>query len=61
MTMYYGLTPEQRGLVEQEDLPVYTFPSDYISRLWDTIESVDPEFAEDYQRLKASQAADGTP
>ena len=42
MTMYYGLTPEQRGLVEQEDLPVFTFPPDYISRLWNAIETVDP-------------------
>jgi hypothetical protein len=61
MTMYYGLTPEQRGLVEQEDLPIFTFPPDYISRLWSAIETVDPEFAEHYQRLKASQAADDTP
>ena len=57
MTMYYGLTPEQRGLVEQEDLPVFTFPPDYISRLWNTIETVDPEFAEDFRALKAAQAA----
>ena len=59
MTMYYGLTPEQRGLVEQEDMPIFTFPPDYISRLWSTIESVDPEFAENYRQLKASQAAEG--
>jgi esterase/lipase superfamily enzyme len=52
MTMYYGLTPEQRGLVEQEDLPIFTFPPDYISRLWNAIETVDPEFAEDYRQLK---------
>ena len=57
MTMYYGLTPSQRGLVEQEDLPIFTFPPDYISRLWGAIESVDPEFAEDYQAFKAAQAA----
>jgi len=56
MTMYYGLTPEQRGLVEQEDLPVFTFPPDYISRLWNAIETVDPEFAEDLKALKAAQA-----
>jgi hypothetical protein len=57
MTMYYGLTPEQRGLVEQEDLPVFTFPPDYISRLWNAIETVDPEFAEDFRALKAAQGA----
>ena len=57
MTLYYGLTPEQRGLVEQEDLPVFTFPPDYISRLWGAIETVDPEFAEDYRAFKAAQMA----
>ena len=61
MTMYYGLSPEQRGLVEQDDLPIFTFPPDYISRLWSAIESVDPEFAEDYRQLKASQAAGDKP
>jgi len=57
MTMYYGLTPEQRGLVEQEDLPIFTFPPDYISRLWSAIETMDPEFAEAYQAFKAAQRA----
>ena len=57
MSMYYGLTPEQRGLVDQEDLPVYTFPPDYISRLWSAIETVDPEFAEDYRAFKETQPA----
>ena len=61
MSIYYGLTPEQRGLVEQEDLPIFTFPPDYISRLWNAIEGVDPEFAESYRQLKASQASDDTP
>ncbi len=61
MTMYYGLSPEQRGLVEQDDMPVFTFPPDYISRLWSAIESVDPEFAEDFRQLKASQTANDTP
>jgi len=56
MTMYYGLTPEQRGLVEQEDLPVFTFPPDYISRLWNAIETVDPKFSEDLRALKEAQA-----
>jgi esterase/lipase superfamily enzyme len=55
MTMYYGLTPEQRGLVEQDDLPIFTFPPDYISRLWASIEKVDPEFAGDLRSLKTTQ------
>ena len=61
MSIYYGLTPEQRGLVEQEDLPIFTFPPDYISRLWNAIETVDPEFAESYRQLKESQAGNDTP
>ena len=59
MTIYYGLTPEQRGLVEQEDLPIFTFPPDYISRLWSAIETVDSEFAENLRALRAKQAAGG--
>ncbi len=55
MTLTYGLTPEQRGLVEQDGLPVYTFPPDYISRLWAAIEKEDPEFADAYRALKAAE------
>ena len=57
MTLYYGLTPKQRGLVEEDGLPMYTFPPDFINRLWAAIEKVDPEFAEDYQKLKAAETA----
>jgi esterase/lipase superfamily enzyme len=53
MTLYYGLTPSERGLVDQDDLPIYTFPADYVARLWDAIEKTDPEFAEAYRALKA--------
>jgi esterase/lipase superfamily enzyme len=56
MTLTYGLSPEERGLVEQDDLPVFTFPSDYIKRLWDSIEEVDPEFAESYNEFKLQRA-----
>jgi len=61
MTLYYGLTPEQRGLVEQQDLPIFTFPPDYIPRLWNAIETVDPDFAEDYRQYKAVQTAGDKP
>lgn len=53
MTLYYSLDPWERGLVQQDDMPVYTFPDDYIDRLWDAIKEVDPEFAE---RLKQRRA-----
>lgn len=61
MTLYYDLTPHERGLVEQDDLPVYTFPPDYISRLWDAIEEEDPQFAEAYRSFKALQQAKASP
>lgn len=55
MTLSYGLTPGQRGLVEQDGLPIYTFPPDYISRLWASIEKIDPEFAVLYRAYKSAQ------
>jgi esterase/lipase superfamily enzyme len=58
MSMYYDLTPEQRGLVEQDNLPIFTFPPDYISRLWDAIKGVDPEFAEDLEAFRAKQTTE---
>jgi len=58
MSMYYDLTPVQRGLVEQDDLPVFSFPPDYITRLWNAIEDVDPEFAEELRKVKSGQTAD---
>jgi len=56
MTLYFGLEPKQRGLVDEEGLPMYTFPPDFINRLWDAIEKVDPEFAKAYQQLKEAKA-----
>jgi esterase/lipase superfamily enzyme len=50
MTLYYNLTPEQRGLVKEQALPIYTFPADYITRLWDAIKVRDAAFAEAYER-----------
>ena len=60
MTLYYGLSPQQRGLVEQDDLPLYTFPPDYIERLWDAIDDVDPEFAAAYEALKDQQSGNSS-
>jgi esterase/lipase superfamily enzyme len=56
MTLYYGLSPKQRGLVDEDGLPMYTFPPDFIDRLWAAIEKVDPEFAEDYRQYLADKA-----
>lgn len=55
MTLYYGLPPGQRGLAEEEGLPMYTFPPDFINRLWSSIEKVDPDFAAAYQEVKEKE------
>ena len=56
MTLYYGLAPEERGLVEQDDLPIFTFPDDYIDRLWAAIEKEDPAFAAAYRARRANES-----
>ena len=61
MTLSYGLKPKQRGLVDEEGLPMYTFPPDFINRLWDAIEKVNPEFARNYQQLKSENAKQSVP
>lgn len=58
MSIAYDLSPEQRGLASQEDMPIYTFPDDYISRLWQAIRAVDPEFSEDLEAFMQRQIVD---
>ena len=48
MAIHYDLSPEQRGLLSQDDMSGYTFPGDHITRLWQAISEVDPEFFEDF-------------
>jgi len=33
MTLMHDLKPDERGLVQSEDIPIWTFPPDYIQRL----------------------------
>jgi esterase/lipase superfamily enzyme len=61
MTLRYGLKPKQRGLVDEEGLPMYTFPPNFIYRLWDAIEKVDPEFATAYQQIKSTNSKQNAP
>ena len=56
MTLYYGLSPKERGLVGEKDLPMYTFPSNFIQRLWSAIKKVDPKFAAEYKKLQDRQS-----
>jgi esterase/lipase superfamily enzyme len=45
MTFFFALPPLERGLVEQQDLPVFTFPEDYPDRLRTILKQVSPAYA----------------
>ncbi len=42
MTLRYGLSPEDRGLVPMSETPVWTFPPDYIARLREAVVRANP-------------------
>ena len=42
MTLLYNLPPEQRGLVRSSELPVWTFPDDYVPRLREALQRQRP-------------------
>jgi esterase/lipase superfamily enzyme len=44
MTLLYDLAPSDRGLVQAPDLPVWTFPPDYIERLRNSLAEHLPGF-----------------
>ena len=50
MTLLYDLTPGDRGLVLREDLPIWTFPPDYVARLRESLGRVNPALAVDAQQ-----------
>lgn len=43
MTIMYDLGPDKRGLVRAPEAPMWTFPPDYIERLAETLNEVNPE------------------
>jgi len=45
MSLLYDLAPEERGLVKREDLPIWTFPEDYIVRLREALAKANPSLA----------------
>ncbi len=49
MTLFYGLTPAERGLVRGENDATWSFPEDYVSRLRAAIITHNPEIAESLQ------------
>lgn len=43
MTLLYDLPPDERGLVWSDEMPVWTFPDDYLERLRDALRKSRPE------------------
>jgi esterase/lipase superfamily enzyme len=43
MNLMYGLGPRERGLERAEEIPVWSFPPDYIDRLIQAIRTTNPE------------------
>ena len=46
ITLAYGLGPAERGLMHLENLPIWTFPADYIERLRTAIIKVNPDLGQ---------------
>jgi hypothetical protein len=47
MTLLYDLEPGERGLIRAEELPIWTFPPDYIDRLRSALQRKDQTSASD--------------
>ncbi len=43
ITLAYGLSPTDRGLVRAEGSPIWTFPSDYVKRLQTALTAANPK------------------
>ncbi len=50
ITLAYGLSPMERGLVRGEDLPIWTFPTDYIERLRAAIIKANPDLKQGLEK-----------
>lgn len=51
MALRYGLPPGDRGLVLSDDLPIWTFPEDYVDRLRAKLIELNPALANARQRV----------
>jgi esterase/lipase superfamily enzyme len=45
MTLMYGLSPEERGVVHDRDTPIWKFPDDYIERLRTSLAEINPDLS----------------
>ena len=54
MTLMYGLSPGERGLVKYEDFPVWDFPDDYVTRLRSATAAADQAVGEAIRQYDGS-------
>jgi hypothetical protein len=47
VSLLYNLKPAERGLEKDAELPIWTFPPDYIQKLRAVLMSVNPELSKD--------------
>jgi esterase/lipase superfamily enzyme len=50
ITLAYGLSPAERGLVRGEDSPIWSFPADYIKRLRAAIIKANPDLKQVFEK-----------
>lgn len=49
ITLSYGLSPTDRGLVRAEGSPIWTFPSDYVKRLQTALTAANPKLKNTFE------------
>ena len=57
MTLMYDLSPEERGLVIRDDVPLWNFPEDYVERLRKSLAKANPELGKALEELEAENQA----
>ena len=55
MTLMYNLSPEERGLILRETIPVWDFPEDYVQRLRDSLAEANPALGRALQKAEESE------
>lgn len=53
MTLMYDLSPEERGLVLRDDVPLWYFPDDYVERLRQSLAKANPALGKALEELEA--------
>lgn len=55
MTLMYNLSPEERGLVLRDDVPLWDFPEDYVERLRQSLAKANPALGRALEKAEESE------